>query len=126
MEAWNARDLDEYLTLYADDVIALYGYGPEPMDRAGVRGFYEGDLAALPGSRIELGGHLRRRRPVGRAASCSGGARTAKLLGVPATGREVEMHGIAIVGFGDGVVVERWARPTCSDCWCRSAPCPLG
>ncbi len=53
IEAWNRGDLDEYLTLYDEDV-TLYGYGPAPMNKTEVRGFYEGIFAGLPGSQIEL------------------------------------------------------------------------
>jgi len=46
VESWNAGDLDGYLRLY-DEGIRLYGYSPEPMDKAQVRGFYEGIFSAF-------------------------------------------------------------------------------
>lgn len=105
--AWNAGDLDGYLTLY-DDGVTLHGYAPEPMDKVAVRGFYEQIFAGLPGSQIELldtfgSGDRIVTRFVQR------GRHGGELLGVPATGRDVEVNGITILRFRDGRVVERWA-----------------
>ena len=104
---WNRGDLDEYLTLY-DEGVTLHGYAPEPMDKAAVRGFYEGIFAGLPGSQIELldtfgSGDRIVTRFVQR------GRHDGALMGVPATGRDIEMPGITVLAFRDGHVVERWA-----------------
>ena len=107
IEAWNAEDLDGYMTLYAEDV-TLHGYAPEPMDKAGVRDFYEGIFAALPGSRIELADTFGSGdRIVTRFVQR--GRQDGTFLGVPATARDVEIAGITILAFRDGLVVERWA-----------------
>jgi predicted ATP-grasp superfamily ATP-dependent carboligase len=45
-QAWNAGDLEGYLSLY-DESIELHGYGPEPFDKATVRGFYGAIWAAF-------------------------------------------------------------------------------
>ncbi len=37
--AWNAGDLEAYLTLY-DESILLHGYTPAPLDKPSVRAFY--------------------------------------------------------------------------------------
>ena len=108
--AWNRGDLDEYLSLY-DDQVTLYGYGPEPMDKTAVKGFYEGIFAGLPGSQIELldtfgGGDRIAARFVQR------GRHDGELMGVPTTGRDVELSGITILAFREGRVIERWA---CAD-----------
>jgi predicted ester cyclase len=50
IEAWNRGLLDDYLALY-DDSVRLYGYSPEPMDKAAVRDFYAMMFSAFPGSR---------------------------------------------------------------------------
>ena len=105
--AWNRGDLDDYLTLYDDDVI-LHGYSPQPMNKAAVKGFYEGIFAGLPGSQIELLDTLGSGdRIVARFAQR--GRHDGALMGVPATGREVELNGITILAFRDGRVIERWA-----------------
>ena len=40
LDAYNARDLDEYFSHYHEDVL-LFGYGPEPFNKANVRSWYE-------------------------------------------------------------------------------------
>jgi steroid delta-isomerase-like uncharacterized protein len=106
--AWNQGDLDEYMTLYDDDVV-LHGLAPQPMDKEAVRGFYEGIFAGLPGSQIEIldtfgtGDRL-----CGRFVQR--GRHGGELMGVPPSGREVELAGITILAFRDGRVVERWTQ----------------
>lgn len=106
--AWNRGDLDSYLELY-DDEVSLHGYGPAPMDKAMVRSFYEGIMAGLPNSQIEVlesfaGGDRLAARFVQR------GRHDGDLMGVPPTGRDVELSGMTILAFRDGKVVERWAQ----------------
>jgi steroid delta-isomerase-like uncharacterized protein len=105
--AWNRGDLDAYLSLY-DEAVTLHGYTPHPLDKTAVRGFYEAIFAGLPGSQIELvevfgSGDRIVARFVQR------GRHDGPLMGVPATGREVELNGITVMTFRDGRVVERWA-----------------
>ncbi|HEU0023534.1 MAG TPA: ester cyclase [Thermoleophilaceae bacterium] len=105
---WNRGDLERYLTLY-DEGIRLHGYAPEPMDKESVRGFYEQHFAAFPGGQIELlhtfaDGDDVVTRFVMR------GRHEAEFLGVPATGRDIELNGITILRFRDGLVVERWSQ----------------
>jgi steroid delta-isomerase-like uncharacterized protein len=105
--AWNRGDLDAYLSLYDDDV-TLHGYSRQPLDKVAVRGFYEAIFAGMPGSQIELvevfgSGEKIVARFVQR------GRHDGPLMGVPATGRAVELNGITVMAFRDGRVVERWA-----------------
>ena len=105
--AWNRGDLDAYLTLY-DDGVQLHGYSSLPLDKTAVRGFYEGIFAGLPGSRLELldvfgSGEKLVARFVQR------GRHDGPLMGVPPTGRDVELHGITVMAFRDGRVVKRWS-----------------
>jgi steroid delta-isomerase-like uncharacterized protein len=105
--AWNRGDLDQYLTLY-DDEVTLYGYAPAPMDKPAVRGFYEQMWTGLPDSQIELADMFGDGdRIVARFAQR--GRHEGPLMGVPATGRDVEINGITILAFRDGNVIERWA-----------------
>lgn len=107
IEAWNRGDLAEYLTLYDDDVV-LHGYGPAPMDKAAVTGFYQGIFAGLPGSQIELLDTFAAGDRVA-ARFAQTGRHDGTLMGVPPTGREVRLDGITILAFRDGRVTERWA-----------------
>lgn len=107
IEAWNSGDLDRYMTIYADDV-TLHGYGAGPMGKAAVREFYEGIVAGLPGSRIEIADAFGNGDRI-VARFVQRGRHEGTLLGVPPTGRDVEIAGITIMAFRDGRVVERWA-----------------
>jgi predicted ester cyclase len=107
ISAWNRGDLDDYLTLYDEDV-TLYGYAPAPMDKSAVRGFYEGIGAGLPNSQIELTDTFGDGDRI-VARFVQRGRHEGPLLGVSATGRDVEINGITILAFREGKVVERWA-----------------
>jgi len=110
--AWNAGDLDGYLTLY-DESIRLHGYAPVPLDKAGVRGFYQmihtaltAAGAASPALRleevIEQGDRI-------AARFALTGEHRGPFMGVPTTGRSITLSGITIMHFRDGRVTERWA-----------------
>lgn len=114
--SWNAGDLDGYLSLY-DDTIRLHGYSPEPMDKTGVRAFYEMIFATLTppgrkGPQLDFFETL----TDGSLHTCRfvmSGAHTGPFMGVPATGRPYALNGITILRFGDaGTVVERFS---CAD-----------
>lgn len=105
--AWNRADLDEYMTLY-DDGVTLYGYGPQPMDKTAVRGFYEGIFGGMPGSQIELLDTFGEGDRIA-ARFVQRGRHDGDLMGVPATGREVEINGITVLVFRDGGVIQRYA-----------------
>jgi hypothetical protein len=55
IESWNAGDLDRYLSMY-DESVVLYGYSPEPLDKAGVVARYKAVWASLsmPGKKGPL------------------------------------------------------------------------
>jgi hypothetical protein len=66
--SWNAGDLDGYLELY-DERIALHGYGPAPMSKDEVRGFYAAIFDAFGSPQLEstrCSGTARRRRSASR------------------------------------------------------------
>lgn len=105
--AWNRGDLDGYMELYADDV-ELFGYTPEPMDKTGVRSFYEGIQAGLPGSTITLLATVEQGDRLA-VRFVQHGRHDGELMGVPATGREVELNGMTFLTFRNGRVCERWS-----------------
>lgn len=82
--------------------------GPQPMDKTAVGGFYEGIVAGLPGSQIKLLDTFGAEdRIVTRFVQR--GRHDGELMGVPATGRDVEINGITILAFRDDRVIARWA-----------------
>ncbi len=108
IDDWNRGDLDAYLTMYDED-IRLHGYSPEPMDKRAVRAFYEQHFRALPGGQIELAHTFASGDDV-VTRFITRGRHEDEFLGVPATERDVELNGITILRFRDGLVIERWSQ----------------
>ncbi|GEL23100.1 hypothetical protein PSU4_20540 [Pseudonocardia sulfidoxydans NBRC 16205] len=106
IDRWNAGDLEGYLRIYDADVL-VHGFGPEPLDKAGVRAFYEALTAAFPGSRIELHDTFGSGDRIVSRFTLSG-THDGEFMGVPATGNPIAMNGITILRMRDGVCLERW------------------
>jgi steroid delta-isomerase-like uncharacterized protein len=111
--AWNAGDLEGYLTLY-DEAILLHGYSSEPLTKSGVRQFYKmiqeaftAAGAASPALQlddvIEDGDRIAARFTIR-------GEHRAPFMGAPATGRPIALPGITIMYFRNGRVIERWSN----------------
>jgi predicted ester cyclase len=100
---------DDYFdTLYDDDVV-LHGYTPEPLTpKTVVKQFYSQIFEGFPDARVDVehalvdGDYL----TLGfRFMGTHDGA----FMGVPATGRPVDVPGITILRFSGERCVERWA-----------------
>lgn len=112
---WNAGDLEGYLKLYAP-AIRLHGYSPEPMDLAGVRGFYEmiWDTLHANGKRnpeiaidhVFAAGHMLACR------ATMTGHHVGTFMGHAATGKPYRIGVITTLHFDNGKTVERWS---CAD-----------
>ena len=108
VESWNAGDLDGYLRLY-DEGIRLYGYSPEPIDKAQVRGFYEGIFSAFGTPK------LRFEEILWDGDACTirftmTGRHVREFMGVPATGTTITLPGITILHFRGDQVAERFSQ----------------
>jgi steroid delta-isomerase-like uncharacterized protein len=104
--AWNNGDGEAYLKVY-DPSIRHHGVGPEPVDHAGNRTFYESLWAAFPGSRIVIDDTLAEGDHLAARFRLTGEHR-GDFMGVPGTGRAFVLNGLTILRFRDGRVVERW------------------
>ncbi len=97
-----------YLDLYAPDAV-LHGYqGVEP-GLPSIRRFYEAFWAAFPDARLTIEDVLTE----GDRLACRFTVRAThrgELMGIPATGRPVELPGITILRFREGRCVERWSQ----------------
>lgn len=107
LEAWNAGDLDGYLTLY-DDSIKLHGYSPEPLDKTAVRGFYEMIYRAFDGPQLTFHDVFSNGDRLAIRFTMTGTHRD-QFMGIAATGRNVAVDGITILRFANGRCVERWS-----------------
>jgi steroid delta-isomerase-like uncharacterized protein len=106
VQAWNKGDGEAFLALH-DPSIRHHGLGPEPLDHAGNRAFYEAFWAAFPGSQLTIddvvaeGDRLAARFHIE-------GEHKGDFMGVPATGRPFVLHGHTTMQFSGGRVLERW------------------
>jgi predicted ester cyclase len=107
IDHWNSGNFAAYLEVYDTNVI-LHGFPPGlPPGVEGARAFYSGMWAAFPRSRLIVddvileGDRLACRFRV--QANHEG-----EFMGIPATGREVEVSGMTVIRFAGGKWVERW------------------
>lgn len=108
LESWNAGDLDGYLALY-DERIGLHGYSPEPMDKAQVRGFYQGIFAAFGSPMLNF------HEVLWNGDSCAirftmAGRHVGEFMGIPATNTDIALPGITILHFDGDKVIERFSQ----------------
>ena len=112
IDRWNAGDLDGYLALY-DPSIRLHGYSPEPMDKAGVHGFYRQVWDGLAEA-----GHAAPKLEIldifeaGDKVACRfvmSGVHSGEFMQVPPSSARYVLPGITILAFRNGKVVERWS-----------------
>ncbi len=107
-ELINAHDIDAFGDMLSDDFVeheALEGFAPT---KEGVKEFFTANIAAFSDLRFEIedtfaGGD----KGVGRFRMV--GTNDGAFMGMPATGKRVDVPGIDIVRFGeDGLGVEHW------------------
>lgn len=109
-EVLNEGNLDRIDALVTPDY-RLHAVGfPDPMDREAHKGFVATIRAAFPDWResveeIVAEGDRVVARVVGR------GAHRGEFMGIPATGRQVEVVSVNIDRIADGRIAERWLLP---------------
>jgi predicted ester cyclase len=109
---WNAGDLPGYLNMY-DERIALHGYAPEPMDKAGVSGFYAMiwdslAVAGKPNPRLDIQEVITQ----GSVLACRfvmSGHHIGTFMGAPATGRPYVLPGVTMIRYAGAKAIERWS-----------------
>ena len=107
VQYFNKETLDQYLEIYAPDVV-LHGYPPDlPPGFEGVRAFYTAFVNAFPDSTITVNLMVGE----GDYVACHFTMRAThkgEFLGVSPTGKTVEMAGQTILRFDGDRCVERW------------------
>ena len=104
---FNRGNLEGYLALYAPE-IKLHGYAPVPLDRNGVRAFYQGVLSAFPGCRIETFD------PIRQGDLCAMRfvlhvVHKGPFMGAKPSGAAVDVAGITMLKMRGEHCVERWS-----------------
>lgn len=104
-EGWNAHDPERIVELVSDDMVFESDVTAGPVRGAdGVRQFAEKYLAAFPDMRVRVDQQIASPNTVVTRWTATGTHR-AHVLGVPATGRKVEVHGTDVTVIRDGRVV---------------------
>lgn len=106
----NVGDVEGYMnSLYAPHS-RFHGY-PEAFtpDRAGIAAFYQALVTAVPDTRITPQDLLVDGDRVAVRFTFTGTHQN-ELLGAPGTGRSLEVEGITVLSFENGLVAERWNR----------------
>lgn len=106
---WHAGDLDGYLEIY-DDRIQLHLASEPPLDKAGVRAFYEGIWAAFgPAPPLQFHEVLWD-GDTATVRFTMGGTHVGEFNGIPATGRTIALTGITTLRFEGDRIVERHSQ----------------
>ena len=106
VEQMNSGNLDGYLELYADD-LTLHGYPPGVEGKAGASAFYASFRNALPDLNLTIEDTVSEDDRVAVRYRIRG-THQDELMGVPATGNQVDVTGQSFFRFQDARVVERW------------------
>lgn len=106
-EAVSAGDIDAAVGMFADDFVEHDEFpGLEPT-REGVRQFFESFRAAFPDLRFEAEDVFAAGdKAVGRIRMT--GTQQGEFMGLPASGRRIDVSGIDIVRFRGEKMVEHW------------------
>ncbi len=106
VEQMNSGNVEGYLELYSDN-LTLHGYPPGVEGKEGATAFYTAFRKGIDpfhltvDDMIEDGDTLAGRFTIR-------GKHADELMGVPATGNDIEISGQSFFRFEDGRVVERW------------------
>ena len=107
VDAWNAHDLERYLTAYTPDV-KLHGFPEGVNDAATLGEFFAGLWQAVPDATITLGDAFETGDKAAARLTITG-THEGELMGVPGTHRPISFEVITILRFDDqGRIVERW------------------
>ena len=101
----NPEARERYVDFY-DDSVALEGYPPGVEGKEGARAFYTGMFEGIEGGHIDLQEVL----VEGSTAAVRfrlTGKHGGELMGVPASGNEVDVAGQSFIRVRDGKIVER-------------------
>jgi steroid delta-isomerase-like uncharacterized protein len=104
----NAHDLDGFCDLLADDFVEHEQAPGLAPTKDGVRQFFAMYMAAFPDLRMEPQDVLPSGDKVVARITCTG-TNQGDFMGMPATGKSVEVEAIDIIRFGDdGLAHEHW------------------
>jgi steroid delta-isomerase-like uncharacterized protein len=106
----NAGDVDGYITGLYHPHCRFHGF-PDAFgsDRDGIADFFRALVAAAPDARIEADDLIADGDRVAVRFTLTGTHQN-ELLGAPGSGRPLNVEGITVLRFENGLVAERWNR----------------
>ena len=106
--SWNGGNLEAYLDNYDSNVI-LHGFDPRlPPGKAGATAFYSGLWGAFPNPQLIVDDVIQE----GDKLACRFRMQIThqgEFMGIPPTGKNIEVTGMTVIRFGGGKFVERWS-----------------
>ena len=107
IENWNRGNLAAYTEIYDPNVV-LHGFPPDlPPGRAGAKLFYDGLWAGFARPRLLIQDVIAE----GDQLACRfemEATHTGGFMGIPPTGKTIQVSGMTILRFVGGRIVERW------------------
>ena len=104
----SAGELDRFMDMLADDFVEHETLEGLPPTKEGVRQFFAAYMAAFPDLRMEPEDIIESGDKVIGRVRCTG-THQGELMGMPPTGKTVDVQAIDIIRFGDdGKAVEHW------------------
>jgi steroid delta-isomerase-like uncharacterized protein len=108
LELINAHDIDGFGDLVSDDFVEHEELMGLPKTKEGVKQFFEMNIAAFPDLRFDVEDMITEGDKV-VARMRMKGTNTGEMMGMPATGKSIDVQGVDIVRFDEsGVAVEHW------------------
>lgn len=98
---------DEYFDLYAPNIV-LHGYDGVGPGLDSVKAFYQAMFVAFPDLLVTAHDFVEQGDQIAVRFELTG-THQGPYLGIPATGRPIQLAGITILRFAEGQCVERWS-----------------
>ena len=106
VEQLNSGNVEGYLELYSDN-LTLHGYPPGIEGKEGATAFYTAFRQGVDPFHLTIEALIEDGDTVAGRYSIRG-KHADELMGVPATGNDIDISGQSFFRFEDGRVVERW------------------
>jgi len=102
---WNKHNLDTYEKYFTKDFVAHYADGDHNYEQ--YKGICQAYFTAFPDLHITTNDLIAEGDKVTKVwtANCT---HNGELMGIPATGKQIEVKGIEVLRIADGKVAENW------------------
>jgi steroid delta-isomerase-like uncharacterized protein len=106
-DAFNAGDLDGAVATFASNAVVHNSGAPGPLDREGFKYMAGAFLAAFPGGKHTVDDLIGEGDKVVARVTYRG-THTGDLMGIPPTGKQVEVSAVTVDRIANGKIVESW------------------